>query len=47
VAMPLRRWKINRRHEVQQQLRRPAFSREAIARFGSGIKPVMEISQAL
>ncbi|NMF89882.1 type II restriction endonuclease [Aromatoleum petrolei] len=55
----------NRRHEVQQQLRRPAFSRvtelgirylpyselknhrETIARFGSGIKPVMEISQAL
>lgn len=55
----------NRREEVAQQLRRPAFSRvselgirylpysqlqqhrEAIARFGSGLKPVLEISQAL
>ncbi|WP_018989663.1 hypothetical protein [Aromatoleum toluclasticum] len=55
----------NRQHEVQQQLRRPAFSRvaelgirylpyselrqhrEAIARFGSGIKPLMEISKSL
>lgn len=55
----------NRRQEVQQQLRRPAFSRVselgirylpyselrdhrgAIARFGSGIKPLMEISQVL
>lgn len=55
----------NRRQEVQQQLRRPAFSRVAelgirylpygqlrdhrgaIARFGSGIKPLLEISQSL
>lgn len=55
----------NRRQEVQQQLRRPAFSRVAelgirylpygelrdhrgaMARFGSGIKPLMEISQTL
>jgi len=55
----------NRRQEVQQQVRRPAFSRVAelgirylpysqlqdhrgaIARFGAGIKPLMEISQSL
>lgn len=55
----------NRRDEVAQQLRRPAFSRvselgirylpysqlqqhrEAIGRFGSGLKPLLEISQAL
>lgn len=55
----------NRRQEVQQQLRRPAFSRVAelgirylpygelrdhrgaMARFGAGIKPLMEISQTL
>ncbi len=55
----------NRRDEVAQQLRRPAFSRvselgirylaysqlkehqEAIRRFGSGIKPLLEISQLL
>lgn len=55
----------DRRKDVQQQLRRPAFSRvadlgirylpyselkthrSAIARFGSGIKPLMEISQTL
>lgn len=55
----------NRRDEVAQQLRRPAFSRVselgirylpysqlkehrgAIARFGSGLKPLLEISQLL
>jgi type II restriction enzyme len=55
----------NRREEVAQQLRRPAFSRvselgirylpygqlsehaPAIKRFGAGLKPVMEISEAL
>jgi type II restriction enzyme len=55
----------SRRDDVQQQLRRPAFSRvselgirylpysqlqqhrEAMARFGSGIKPMLEISQLL
>jgi type II restriction enzyme len=55
----------NRRQEVQQQVRRPAFSRVAelgirylpysqlqdhrgaIARFGAGIKPLMETSQSL
>jgi type II restriction enzyme len=55
----------NRRDEVAQQLRRPAFTRvaelgirylpysqleqhqDAIARFGSGIKPLLEISQRL
>lgn len=55
----------NRREEVQQQLRRPAFSRvaelgirylpyselknhrESITRFGSGLKPLLEISQQL
>jgi type II restriction enzyme len=55
----------NRRDEVAQQLRRPAFSRvselgirylpysqlqqhrEAIGRFGSGLKPLLEISQTL
>lgn len=55
----------NRRDEVAQQLRRPAFSRvselgirylpysqlqqhrESIARFGTGLKPLMEISQTL
>ena len=55
----------NRRQEVAQQLRRPAFSRiselgirylpcselkkheEAMRRFGAGLKPLMEISQAL
>jgi type II restriction enzyme len=55
----------DRKHEVEQQLRRPAFSRvaelgirylpysqleqhaPAIQRFGSGIKPLMEISQVL
>lgn len=55
----------NRRDEVAQQLRRPAFSRvseldirylpysqlkdhrDAISRFGSGIKPLMEISQLI
>ena len=55
----------NRRDEVAQQLKRPAFSRvselgirylsysqlkehrEAIGRFGSSIKPVLEISQLL
>lgn len=55
----------NRREEVAQQLRRPAFSRvselgirylpygqltqhaEAIRRFGSGLKPLLEISQQL
>ncbi len=54
-----------RRDDVQQQLRRPAFSRvselgirylpysqlqqhrEAMARFGSGLKPMLEISQLL
>lgn len=55
----------NRKGEVEQQLRRPAFMRvsdmnirylpyselrqhrESIARFGSGIKPLLEISQTL
>jgi len=55
----------NRRDEVAQQLRRPAFSRVAelgfrylpygelkehsgaIQRFGSGLKPLLEISQTL
>lgn len=55
----------SRRDDVQQQLRRPAFSRvselgirylpysqlqqhrEAMARFGSGLKPMLEISQLL
>lgn len=55
----------NRRDEVAQQLRRPAFSRvaelgfrylpygelkahaNAIQRFGSGLKPLLEISQSL
>lgn len=55
----------SRRDDVQQQLRRPAFSRvselgirylpysqlqqhrEAMGRFGSGLKPVLEISQLL
>ena len=55
----------DRKEEVRQQLRRPAFSRvaeleirylpysqlfehaAAIRRFGSGIKPILEISQRL
>lgn len=55
----------DRREEVAQQLRRPAFSRvselgirylpysqlkehgAAIQRFGTGLKPLMEISQRL
>jgi type II restriction enzyme len=55
----------SRRDDVQQQLRRPAFSRvselsirylpysqlqqhrEAMARFGTGLKPLLEISQLL
>ena len=55
----------NRRDEVAQQLRRPAFSRvselgirylpygelrlhrSAISRFGTGLKPLLEISQTL
>lgn len=55
----------SRREDVQQQLRRPAFSRvselgirylpysqldqhrEAVARFGHGLKPMLEISQLL
>lgn len=55
----------SRRDDVQQQLRRPAFSRvaelgirylpysqlqhhrEAVARFGSGLKPMLELSQLL
>jgi type II restriction enzyme len=55
----------NRREEVAQQLRRPAFSRvselgirylpynqvkehgPAIKRFGAGLKPLVEISEAL
>jgi len=56
---------VNRRDDVQVQLRRPAFSRvselgirylpyselknhrEAIARFGSGLKPLVEIARLL
>ena len=55
----------SRREDVQQQLRRPAFSRvselgirylpysqlllhrEAMTRFGHGLKPMLEISQLL
>jgi type II restriction enzyme len=55
----------DRRDQVAQQLRRPAFSRvselgirylpygelrlhrAAIGRFGTGLKPILEVSQAL